>query len=416
MSLGELLVKNQALGFFNRSFSNNLAVALGDSRLAQQYLTTGRTKAFNMLTQMQMHCGQRLRVVLNLAQSGKRSDEYLSTSNVNAAFATKAMWLIVYGVVNDIGQNAGNTDYWTVYIKPVVQRWIAQGRKVILITETGSNNFGISGSTYIAPVHKYNMQIKQFCKNEPNALLFDAASLVMTRTTGMQISPTYSSDGTHINLMAGGVLLGQNLATLVQDAGITPVNKLVYEPSAVYNNGAIQWFSNPLFLNTAAGTGFISGTVPAGLSFIIAGTTGATATSTVTTGQVGNDWNLAITATGSGVIKLAFDISNIESSGDKFFANARFRVASGSSGFQWASTYIESNRNSTTNWVEDGYTTTSDNALPSGTYDWVSETDLITISSGTRGWMTMYINVYFASAGSATLTISQLGLWRINSY
>ena len=77
-----------------------------------------------------------------------------------------------------------------------------------------------------------------------------------------------------------------------------------------------------------------------------------TATSTVTTGQVGNDWNLAITTTGSGVIKLAFDISNIESSGDKFFANARFRVASGSSGFQWASTYIESNRNSTTNWVE----------------------------------------------------------------
>ena len=79
MRLGELLVKNQALGFFNRSFSNNLAVALGDSRLAQQYLTTGRTKAFNMLTQMQMHCGQRLRVISNLAQSGKRSDEYLST-------------------------------------------------------------------------------------------------------------------------------------------------------------------------------------------------------------------------------------------------------------------------------------------------------------------------------------------------
>ena len=36
---------------------------------------------------------------------------------------------------------------------------------------------------------------------------------------------------------------------------------------------------------------------------------------------------------GRSVIKLAFDISNIESSGDKFFANARFRVASGSSGF-----------------------------------------------------------------------------------
>ena len=66
-----------------------------------------------------------------------------------------------------------------------------------------------------------------------------------------------------------------------------------------FTTTVIQWFSNPLFLNTAAGTGFISGTVPAGLSFIIAGTTGATATSTVTTGQVGNDWNLAITATGS---------------------------------------------------------------------------------------------------------------------
>ncbi len=416
MSLGEYLVKNQALGFFNQNFSNNLAVALGDSRLAQQYVTTGKANAHNMLTQMQMQCGQRLRVVSNLAQSGKRSDEYLSTSNVNAAFATKAMWLIVYGVVNDIGQNAGNTDYWTTYIKPVVQRWIAQGRKVILITETGSNAFGSGGSTYIAPVHKYNMQIKQFCKNEPNALLFDAASLLMTRTTGMQISPTYSSDGLHINRMAGGVLLGQNLAALIQNAGITPVNKLVYEPSAVYNNGAIQWFSNPLFLNTAAGAGFISGTVPAGLSGMVAGTTGATATSTVTTGQVGNDWNLEITATGSGVITLLFDTSNIESSGDKFFANARFRVASGSSGFQWASTYIESNRNSYTKSVEDGYTTTSSIALPSGAYDWVSETDLITISNGTRGWMTMFVNIYFASAGSVTLTISQLGLWRINSY
>jgi len=416
MNLGELLVKNQALGFFNQNFSNNLAVALGDSRLAQQYVTTGKANAHNMLTQMQMQCGQRLRVVSNLAQSGKRSNEYLSASNVNAAFATKAMWLIVYGVVNDIAQTAGNPDYWTTYIKPVVQRWIAQGRKVILITETGSNSLGSSGSTYIWPVHRYNMQIKQFCKNEPNALLFDAASLVMTRTTGMQISPTYSSDGLHINLMAGGVLLGQNFATLIQNAGITPVNKLVYEPSAVYNNGAIQWFSNPLFLNTAAGAGFISGTVPTGLTGMVAGTTGATATSTVTTGQVGNDWNLAITTTGSGVIRLLFEISNVENSGDKFFANARFRVASGSSGFQWASTYIESNRSSYTKLVEDGYTTTSNGTLPSGTYDWVSETDLITINSGARGWMTMYINVYFASAGSVTLTISQLGLWRIFSY
>jgi hypothetical protein len=136
----------------------------------------------------------------------------------------------------------------------------------------------------------------------------------------------------------------------------------------------------------------------------------------VTTGQVGNDWNLAITTTGSGVIRLLFEISNVENPGDKFFANARFRVASGSSGFQCASTYIESNRNSYTKSVEDGYTTTSNGTLPSGTYDWVSETDIITISSGARGWMTMYINVYFASAGSVTLTISQLGLWRINSY
>ncbi|WP_206694712.1 GDSL-type esterase/lipase family protein [Novosphingobium sp. NBM11] len=406
-----------------RIYNSGSLVLIGDSRLAQMYATYGTTNktrnGFNFLTQGFAQAGQRVTVEAMLATSGQRSDQYLAPAQQQAAFATRALWAIVYGIVNDVAATGNTIDYWTVTIKPFVQAWIAAGRKVILITEAGANT--LTTAAQRGAVFKYNQQIREFCRTTPNAVLFDMASLVLTPGQAMTLNSNYSGDGTHINLMAGGNAAGVAFGALLNQL-FPPCDGLVKSAGEVYSNGAVQWFPNPLWTTTTGGvaTGTNetwNGNVPAGIT-ATATTAGATSiTATNAAGTYGNALQLAITTAQAGVVRVQYDLSliGVENPGDVFYSSAKLGVAAGASNFQWCSTYLESNRAGVTRQVEDGYAVGSavNGALPSGAYSWVSETERLVIDSGARGWLTGSLRAYFAGAGSATLIVERLGVFRV---
>lgn len=397
-----------------RPYNRNSLVMLGDSRLAQCYVDAQKRQrtGYNFISQALALCGQRFKIAGNFATSGQRSDQYMSPANVASARATDAHWLLVYGIVNDVSAAGNAVDYWTTYIKPVVQAWTGAGRGVILITETGANNFAASGAAYMGAVHKYNAQIREYCRARQGVVLFDAAALLMLPGSNMTINSAYSSDGVHIGLMAGANMLGQHFAALLSTLA-PPQDRLVSSVDQVYANGGVQWQPNPLFTATTTG-GTISGTRPTGVGYGSA-PGGSSAVGSIVAGDYGNNFELAITAGGAGAYRLSIDLTGVavESPGDVFYANGLFSVASGATNFQWAGMYLESNRASVTTATRDGYCVAANGALPSGAQSWVSETERLTIQSGARGWLTAYVDFWFAGAGSATVTMSRLGVWRV---
>ena len=170
----------------------------------------------------------------------------------------------------------------------------------------------------------------------------------------MTLNPSYSGDGTHINLMAGASAAGIAFASLLSSL-MPPCDGLVHSVGEVYANGAVQWFANPLWTTTtggvATGTNVTwTGNVPAGITATAttAGATGITATNSA--GSYGNALQLAITTAQAGMVRVFFDInpSPTEQPGDVFYANAKLSLASGASNFQSASVYLESNRGGVT--------------------------------------------------------------------
>lgn len=393
--------------------SLNSIVVLGDSRPSQQFVdasTKLRKPAYNPLTIASQKLGQRIRWY-NLAVSGLRSDQYLAASYFNAALATNAHWLMIWGIVNDVSQNGNAVDYWTAYVKPAALAWIAQGRRVILITEPGSNSLSGSAAN-VGAVAKYNRQIRQFCLEQPGAVLIDVAATVMDPTATMTFKTSASGDGTHINLVAGAFLAGQEIANVL-GALIPPYSGLVTTPGEIFANGGVQFFPNPTFQTTSGGTGGtgVTGTVPSGITSIILP---ASWTCTISTGagSYGNDVTLAISAAASGIAKIQMDLSSVESAGDVMYANCEVDVSAGASRLQSASLMLESNRASVSQTGEDGYCAVGNGQWPSTAQTVTLQTPDMTIAAGARGWLTAYLNAYFDAAGSATIKLRRMGVWR----
>ncbi|MFG1383255.1 SGNH/GDSL hydrolase family protein [Xanthobacter versatilis] len=254
------------------AYNPGTMVLAGDSRFAQFFNDPSaklRRFAGNFITQALRMSGQRMRVEKSFAVSGQRSDQYLSAQNVADILACKSQWLMIYGVANDIGQLSNTVDHFTVNIKPVADAWTATGRSVILITETGNNAYTTAEAR--GAVFKYNRQVRDYCRVNRGAILFDAAAIVMDPSQPMTLNPAYSGDGLHINLVAGGYALGKAFAALIKQLA-PPCDGLVYSGGQVFANGGMQLFSNPLWLTTNGGTGsgVMTGTVPAGITGVSA--------------------------------------------------------------------------------------------------------------------------------------------------
>ncbi len=394
--------------------NQNAIACCGDSRLAQQYVDTPvnqRKSAYNMLTIASQLMGQRVKWY-NFAVSGLRSDQYLAASYLNQALATNAHWLMIFGIVNDISLNGSSVDYWTQYVKPACQAWIAQGRSVILLTETGVAAFSGSASN-VGAVAKYNRQIRQFCMENPGrAVLIDIAAAVMDPTAVMAFKSNVSGDNVHINLVRGAFMAGQAIADVLTPL-IPAYSPLVTTRGEVFANGGVQFFSNPLFTTASGGTGGtgVTGTIPSGITLIIIPTGWSCAVSTAA-GAYGNDLVLALTSNAAGVAQVQMDISSVESVGDVMYANCEVTVDAASTNFQCASAFLESNRASVTNLAEDGYADSANSFGPAEAKTLTLQTPELTIQAGARGWLTGYLRAYFNGAGSATVRLRRFGVWR----
>jgi hypothetical protein len=288
--------------------NQNAVVKLGDSRLAQEYAAQSSTQytkqGSNFLTVANQLMGQRMQTqYLNFAVSGLRSDQYLAAQYTSQAFASNACWLLIYGIVNDIGATGATIDYWNVYIKPVVQQWIAlPGRKVVLPTETGSTS--IAGSTTnVGAVVKYNRQIKTFESLNPSQVFVaDIAAVSMDPTQTMAWKAGFSQDGTHCNTMPCAFAQGQVIANTFISAGM-PAN-----PQMVITAGEVPT-SNPLAstssASTISGTTMVYGGTVTGQclpGYIVSGAGISTFNATVVSGPVGG-------GAGSYTLSASFTIS-----------------------------------------------------------------------------------------------------------
>ncbi|ABS69699.1 hypothetical protein Xaut_4478 [Xanthobacter versatilis] len=406
----------------SKHYNLNSAVFLGDSRLAGFHFDPAgkmRKSGANFIAMALRLAGQRMRCEINLAFSGYRSDQYLSADRVSAALASNSHWLVLYGVANDIGQLSDTVDHFTVNIKPVADAWTATGRGVILITETGANNYATAAQR--GAVFRYNRQVRDYCLANRNAVLFDAAAIVMDPSQPMTVNPAYSADGLHIGLMAGAYTLGSKFADLIKQIA-PPCDGLVYSAGQTWANGGTQIFDNPLFLTTTGGSGyssggtsgtqFMTGTVPLGITKVTA-PAGSSIVGSVVAGAYGNDLQLAITAGAAGDVAFIMDFANARAIlGERYYANCEWDLVAGHNNFQSAGAYLEANRDNGTTVTQDGIVGASALSMPAGAGTFVSETERLLISAGSGGWFGARFIASFAGAGSATIKLRRFGVWR----
>jgi len=408
--------------------SLNQFAFIGDSRLAQVTVTnppqSPRFNGYHWFTLANNLIGNRMFLPSGNIQalSGLRSDQYTASIYTTPVYASNACNLIIYGAVNDIGQNyptagtSGSTAY--ANIKAVADVWTSMGRRVILPTETGATSQA-GNSTQVGQTAVFNRLIRQYCTENPNCVLFDVAGVFMDPTQTMAFRTNVSGDGVHPNLV-GGVLAGGRAFAQLMAPLVPAYGGLVTTPGEVFANGGVQWFPNPTFQTTTGGNCVttanltVSGSQPLGITSCSADVSGSTLTSSIAAGAYGNDWVLAMSMPSGGRLHIQMDLTSIgtENPGDIFTANAEYDVAAGATNFQGCSFQFESNRNASTTFTISNYETTSNGFFDSTAKTFQIQSPPLTVQTGTRGWLTNYLDCYFSGAGSATINLRRVGIWR----
>lgn len=416
-----------AISLGGAAYDQNSIATNGDSRLAYAFAQDGAAEnhyaADNFMAWAMAYSQQRIKFdkSLGFAVAGLRSDQYMADQYFNQAFATKAYWLLTGGVANDIGQFGatgglkGDGDYFTSYIKPRLLQWIASGRRVILMNETGSDTYD---SPRIAMTARYNRQCAQFCRENPGgAVLWNVAQIVKDPAVPFAFRSGYSLDGTHLNRLPGVIPAAKAFAALV--TSLMPANfSLVNIPGELFANGAVQWFPNPMFLTTTGGaTGAgITGNVPVGITFWIPNTV-AVAVSTAA-GVYGNDMTLTLTASAAGSMFMYFDFSGIsttDSPGDVFAMSCEVDIAVGSSNLSTVALHIESQRGGVTTYAEAPTVRGDIGNFPTTAETLTLCTGPLTVQSGARNGLLGNFAATFTAAGSATIKLRRMANYRTQS-
>lgn len=413
---------------------------LGDSRLAQESALRQHSpdnvvkNRFHFWHKANYQLGQAMKLIGTLAVSGLRSDQYLTQSNLNAAIASAAKNLMIYGAANDLGQGFTAAQMMAGYngspgINSAVAQAVAAGMRVILCVEAGADNFT---SAMIGEMNKLRQYFYEL--NEANAMveLLDMGAPVWNGASTSSISfiaGTYQTDSgvkVHPGTL-GAAYIAPNLVELAKRIGIAPVQRKIIAPWETGSNGSMQLLQNPLFTILTGGTADAgaTGSVPASWEAgvtaggLITGISGAP--SSVGGGAelgCGNDVTLTVTAAASGdggFFRQALNIAGLAgqypapAAGDIYQAGIEVSIASGSSNFVGAILYAGPNfTDSTFLQMEDGYATVNQLAGPTTAYTDTLETDKFTIPAGkTFLYWTFMVKWLFTGAGSATITFRQ---------
>ncbi|WP_279480770.1 SGNH/GDSL hydrolase family protein [Aureimonas sp. SK2] len=380
-------------------------VYLGDSRLAAQFddpeQRVASARFFGNAAAQRL--GQRLRTAANPSVAGFRSDQFLTDWTVAKALATDALWVAIFGVVNDATQR-GPQSFFEGYpggppggVRAKVEQLRAGGMRPILVLEPGAA--GLRENDAIrASIEAYNAAVRTYAAQHPDVVVFDMPAAVLEEGEPGRYRPGYATDGTHLDTL-GGVAAGEAFAALMAPL-ITAVPAV--DPAAGGSNLA----RNGTF---AEGTGGIAaegvqGTVPA--AFSASCTPGLRAV--VAAGPAPGQVSMAVAASGPGICTLSNDLSG-EAEGQAFEAFATAQVAEGATGLAGPFLQLQSQRDERSLDAFDNYWSASGPG-PSEARDLALRTPVLTVPPGRRGWFAARVGAAFAGPGLATVSFSSLSV------
>lgn len=405
--------------------SSNAFAFVGDSRLSTVLFGMDHySQIFFNQANATPEMNQRMRVVYNGAIAGARSDVYATQAIIDAAIASPAKWLIIWGIVNDIVASSPGPytaqQAWDGYngspgLKSAADQAIAAGMKVIFVTETGATNYGTS-TTKLGEVNKYNRLLREYAEAAEEADLFDINSVVLDPTVTTPTFKTgYSEDGIHLQLL-GGYHAGQAF----KDMMLPLIPEMKSQSNAIWEsvaNGGIQQLLNPYFLTTTGGTAYsgVTGSVPANWSVELTGpgSPSVAVSCAANPGGYGNDMVLVCTfgKTDDRVIVTQVLVNANVLFGTILEGGCVMMVDAGSVNFAGGTVYMQANitGSTPTSFMARSLFKQNKGAGPTFGYTEIHRTPKFTYSGTTLSNVKMQIHIYPANVqagGSTTQTSS----------
>lgn len=421
--------------FFSGRGNPNAIAVIGDSRagvIADALSTALNRAANNWLTCALALLGQRLDIAYVGNAPGKRSDEYFAASinwrgatanNVTAALASNALWVMPFGIVNDVAQGYTAAQIWAGYNGSIgydafIDRAILLGKQVILPLDPGATNLT---ANQIGELHKHNQRCIQKARGSRAIHIFDMASSCWKQDdyTGSIVFKTgYFKDTTHLGNL-GCMAVGADLATFL-DKLIDPRQHSPLGASMTKAQGGVNWNPNPSFGVTSGGTKNtgITGTMAG--SSIGSRSGAATAVASVVAADRGNGQQMVCTFTASGDqirASLVIDPTGL-TPGDIFRLRSKVKVDAGASGLLNVNPRIVffADSNTVSRNAEGFYSVVADGALGNGalTLDLITEpwTCPQYTSPDSNGFLAQ-LQINATAAGSATVTWSEVVLEKV---
>lgn len=369
---------------------------LGDSRVAAQFDDPTQHVASarffgNVAAQL---LGRRLETALNLAVSGQRSDEYLTDRNVEQVIASPALYVLVFGVVNDIAQRgaqdyfAGNPGGLRHGVRGQIDKLRAAGLRPILVLEPGAAAFRTDPAR-LASVAAYNDAIRAYAAEHPDVIVFDLPAATTLAGTPLLFRPGFAHDGVHLDNL-GGVAAGQAFAALM--APLLPPAPNVTLANLAPNGE----FAQP---SEGEASGSARGTVPR--TYVARCDPGLDAD--VSAGEPGTV-RMTVRAKASGTCSLGADLLG-EQSGQAYRESIQAEVVNGAVGLTGPYLQLQVRRAGVSLDAFDNFWGTGGPG-PSAARSLSLETPALIVPDGAREWFTTRFGLHFSGPGSATALFS----------
>ena len=395
----------------------NTFAFVGDSRLSQIFADSTNTygnnatlfpvnlahlKTNHFFNWANTQLNQRMKIVFNGAVSGMRSDQYLWC--MPQAIASGANWLVLWSIVNDVGQSGTTGDtaktIWA-RIKAAAQQALIAGMNVIIVSETGTTSLN---SASMGICYQYNEYAREFCEVTAGAFFYDINQVVVSPVSStMAFNAGYSDDGTHLNGY-GSYFAGVDFAAWISSF-VLKLNCALGSPNEVAAQGNIQQVANPTFQTTTggiAGSG-VTGNVPASYNAGCSGSVACAISVGADPSGYGNAVTATLTATGAGGFQIHQDttLANYTIPNDVVQSGCQAVLSAGATNV--SSIYLGSNFGGTANPTADLWPLSATN-IPQVAMTLELKSVPFIIPAGTT-WATWQMNIAFSGAGSATLLI-----------
>jgi hypothetical protein len=396
---------------------------LGDSRQNFQNVPLGsqnNSHFFNMANALN---GQRYVCNNMLGIAGDRSDQYLA-AGLATALASTSKYCVIWSIINDLDAGATADQAWNggtytptvtgvpvtnIGILPACQQLIAAGKTPILLSEIGIG--GVSAAI-VTGCSRYNELCRELAETG-QIIYIDVTPVLWDPSAALSNTIAFLAgrmqDVLHPNGL-GSYYMAQLFINALPD--VPPLNVV---PCALSEDPNQQILGNNLFTYETGGTisgGTVTGLAPADWTLLVPTGWTVALTYVAEPNGVGHELQLAITATGAGIVQLINQspLGNIQP-GNIIQAGASFNVLAGASpnfvGFD-TELYAYAAGNVLIAAGLDYFNGGVSNQGPSVAYSYQTKTPKVVTPVGTAiGNAYVQMTGSFTAAGTATVQISK---------